>query len=179
MKKAVIFVAFIALLLVANTHIAGAQIAIYQSNPLGLITKERIKLEYRADDRNSVLLSLTQYWGLCPGFQVFTEYRNYQQNSPKTEMFYYCKGGWGNGNEYGIAAGETGPFNYALAGGGVGLHFNLGASETFFFDMAGGLKAAIPLSAPGGSFQFFYISGPGSVVDFNFHLGVQLWSKNR
>lgn len=153
--------------------------AIYQSNPLGLFTKERIKLVYRADDRNSVLLSLTQYWGLRPGFQICTEYRNYQQNTPKTEFFYYCKGGWGNGNEEGMAGGQTGPFKYALAGGGVGLHFNLGASKTFFFDMAGGLKAAIPLSDHCGNFQFFYVSGPGSVVDINIHFGVQLWSKGR
>ncbi len=157
----------------------NAQIAIYQSNPLGLASKERVKLEYRINNNNSVLFAGTAYWGLCPGAQGYAEYRNYHFTTRRTEMFFYGKAGIGNGNEHGIDAGSTGPFTYILAGGGMGYHFNIGESKVFFMDLSLGLKGCqrIITDPNGGSIQLFYISGPGSIVDINFHFGFQIGRK--
>ena len=135
-----------------------------------------MKLEYRLDNRNAMLLSMAGYWGLCPGVQGYAEYRNYHFVSRNTEMFYYGKIGGGTGDEHGLDAGDTGPFTYALTGGGMGYHFNMGKKKVFFMDLAFGLKWCQWLTSDpnGGSTQFFYLTGPGSVIDANFHLGFQL-----
>ena len=84
--------------------------------------------------------------------------------------------GGGTGDEHGLDAGDTGPFTYALTGGEMGYHFNMGKKKVFFMDLAFGLKWCQWLTSDpnGGSTQFFYLTGPGSVIDANFHLGFQL-----
>ena len=58
----------------------------------------------------------------------------------------------------------------------MGYHFNMGKKKVFFMDLAFGLKWCQWLTSDpnGGSTQFFYLTGPGSVIDANFHLGFQL-----
>ena len=179
MQKKLYSVLVIVLLSAITAFKVNAQVAIHLSNPLGLMSKARIKIEYRLDDRNALLLSTTGYWGLCPGLQGYVEYRNYHFVSRKTELFYYGKLGGGSGEEFGIDHGDTGPFTYALAGAGMGYHFNMGRSQRFFMDLAFGLKGCAKITATpnGDDFQFFYLTGPGSVADVNFHLGFKLTNR--
>ena len=173
MQKKLYSVVVIVLLSVITAFKVNAQVAIHLSNPLGLLSKARIKIEYRLDTRHALLLSTAGYWGWCPGLQGYAEYRNYHFVTRRTELFYYGKLGGGAGVEFGIAHGDTGPFTYALAGAGMGYHFNMGRSQRFFMDLAFGLKGCqqITVAPEGNDLQFFYISGPGSVVDINFHFG--------
>ena len=158
---------------------ASAQFSLFFSSPLGLISKERVKLEYRLNDQNALLLSTAVYWGLCPGVQSYAEYRNYHFVTKKTEMFFYGKVGGGNGDEHGIDAGDSGPFSYFLSGGGMGYHFNMGKQQSFFMDLAFGLKYCqlVNVDPNGGNTQLFYITGPGSIVDINLHLGFKFNNK--
>jgi hypothetical protein len=164
---------------------SSAQTAFHISNPLSILTKSRLKLECRIDERNSLLFSGAGYWGFNPGFQMFLEYRNYKFVSPATERFFYGKAGYGHCQMSKrlawVLSTNGAPFHYSLFGGGMGYHFYLNKSKTFFTDLAGGLKLTVT-NASNSKQQVevvngtFYLGGPGAVVDLNLHIGVQIGS---
>ena len=168
-------------ILTVMCHCADAQFALYQSNPLGAISKARLKVEYRFESRHAVLAAGTVYYGYCPGSQLFGEYRYYAKRKGHSELFYYGKAGYGSSKEtaFNRKSYGTGVFEYALAGGGVGLHVRMGMKQRFLFDLAGGIKSFTILT-PTTKFsdlEIFYITGPGSIVDINAHFGLRLSSK--
>lgn len=168
------------------TQTATAQTAFYVSNPLSGLSKGRVKLEQRINERNSVMVSGAGYWALNPGYQFFAEYRNYKFVRPATERFFYAKTGYGhcqssNGLGWRHRTPEI-PFNYTLGGAGMGYHFYINKAKTVIIDLAGGVKLTLPdveetdprhkiVTPP------FYIAGPGSIVDLNAHLAIQIGSE--
>lgn len=168
---------FLFILFTAITLQVSAQLSIYQSNPLGWINKERIKLEYRINEQNSISLGTAAYWNLNNGFQTFLEYRKYFTGAnnferPDREFFLYGKIGGGNSGKDLTSANNE--MYYSFLGGGVGWHFNL--TPRFFLDLALGLKAcSIESKDVEGYNILFQTFGPGSFIDANFHLGFNLY----
>ena len=188
MKKKVLFSLFVLLSVLAGT-VSRAQyldphFGIYFTSPLGLLSKGGVKLEYRVNQTNALLLGYTQYWGFFPGYQGNFEYRMYfPARKSKSENFIYAKGGMGFAdytaqtnykqvNDFGDEKKyDLAPGTYVLAGGGIGRHINI---DWFFIELNAGLKFAQVIGAPHVyNERLFYLTGPGSIVDFNFHFGVQ------
>jgi hypothetical protein len=153
--------------------------AVYFSNPISLLSKARIKFEYRVNRQHAIQFSATNYHGFCPGFQTGFEYRNYRVpgSAVRSENFLYAKAGMGNSDvsdyEYRTNRIALGYYNYV--GGGVGRHFTLGRERHFFLDLAGGLKLILASRSAGdiNNGFIFYTTGPGSVIDLNLHFGWQ------
>ncbi len=164
----------------------NAQTAFYISNPLSGLSKGRMKLEQRINERNSLMVSAAGYWALNPGYQFFVEYRNYQFVRPATERFFYGKAGYGHcqsskGLGWRLGTPEI-PFNYTLGGAGMGYHFYLNKAKTVIIDVAGGVKLTLPDVAETDRAHKivtppFYIAGPGSIIDLNVHLAIQIGSQ--
>jgi hypothetical protein len=175
--------------LLAMSVFAGAQSfdssrapkwAFYQVNPIGLISKERIKVERRLNPTNSVALAYTKFYGISTDNQVFGEYRHYHRGGGKTEFFVYGKAGFGAGTTSGFETGNSyGPYQYMLAGGGAGWHISIGRKEHFFFDLALGLKyagvyqAANDNNEPSDPETTFRLFGSGSYLDISSCFGWQ------
>lgn len=151
--------------------------ALHLYNPIGLIQKAGIKLEYRTHQMG-FLLSGIQYYGSLPrypGTQGGLECRYYLKNDNTTghESFLQAKGF--AGYQQAVAASGDGFFsrfevpegNYYGLGFGGGRHFSYRA---FFVDLHAGLKFA---RSTVEQEQAFYITGPASVLDFHFNLGFQ------
>ena len=155
---------------VGNVH-KTPHVALHFSSPLGLISKAGIKLEVRAE-RLSLLFLATNYHGIMPGYQFGLEGRWYMaaKKALRAENFYYIKtvGGHQNRVEPGSGFISELPDTYYLgAGAGVGRHINF---NHFFIEFNGGLKATVaPISD-----AFFYITGPGALIDAHFNFGFQL-----
>lgn len=154
------------------TNSTFAQLSIYQSNPLGLISKERIKIEYHFNQQNSLSIAGAAYWNFNQGQQVFLEYRRYSLNNnmydDTKQFFWYGKFGGGiSGND------ANSKFIYSIFGGGLGWHRYL--SDNFFIDIALGLKGSATTnnSSDDNNLKFITI-GPGSFLDVAFHLGFDL-----
>jgi hypothetical protein len=190
MKKKLLVSIFVALSILSGTTARAQYLdphyAIYLPNPLGLFSKADIKVEYRLNLQNALLLSYTQYWGFFPGYQGALEYRMYftdRSRRSSSENFIYGKAGLGfadyaSDNGYPkisiFGDGRTNynaPGTYVFGGGGVGRHFNF---DWFFLDLNAGLKFA-ELTTPPAVYNehLFYLTGPGSYVDINFHFGIQ------
>ena len=158
--------------------------AIYFTSPLGVLSKGGLKFEYRLNLQHALLLSYTQYWGFFPGYQSALEYRLYFPSRKSTsENFIYAKGGMGfadyqSKTEYKQVnlicdqrKEDKAPGTYVLAGGGIGRHINI---DWFFMEFNAGLKFAQVTGATHVyNERLFYTTGPGSIVDFNFHFGIQ------
>ena len=145
-----------------------------------------MKLEQRINERNSLLVSGAGYWALNPGYQFFAEYRNYRFITPDIERFFYGKAGYGHcqsskGLGWRLGRPEI-PFNYALGGAGMGYHFYVNKAKTLIVDVAGGVKLTLPdVEENDRSHKIvtptFYIAGPGSIIDLNAHLVIQIGSE--
>jgi hypothetical protein len=161
-----------------NNSPGDKKIGIYFSNPISLLSKGRIKIEWRIDQSDALQLSLAGYYAIFPGSQESLEYRRYFRSpGVKSENFIYGKAGLGYNSTFQVNLFSNGPDydpnnpgNYYLAGAGVGRHFNFGAKEHFFLDLAAGFKYC---GTSGHAAQLFYITGPGSTVDIHFHFGWQ------
>lgn len=170
-------------LLLLSTHADAQHIvprfAVYFSNPVSLLSKARIKFEYRITGQHALQFSAASYHGFCPGFQTGFEYRNYRlpAGSRRSENFLYAKVGFGNNDvtNYQDRNSILGLGYYNYAGGGIGRHFTLGREGHFFLDLAAGAKlvmASRGISSIDNGF-IFYTTGPGSIVDLNLHFGWQ------
>jgi hypothetical protein len=151
-------------------------VAIYLNNPIGWISKFRVKAEYRMDVQKSIMVSYASYYGFFPGYQAGLEYRNYHELLSQHEHFWYAKMGLGEAKYKQIdiwAAPEmhAAPGSYVFAGGGVGKHWNF---DNFFIDINVGLKYTF-VPSPEGDYNeiVFYSVGPGSIADINAHIGLQ------
>ncbi len=160
--------------------------AIYVTTPISILSKGGIKFEYRINMENALLLSYTQYWGFFPGYQGALEYRKYFPDRLRrriSENFIYGKTGIGfadylyNNNYQQISIAGDGknsyaaPGTYVFAGAGVGRHYSF---DWFFIDVNMGLKFSEVTSPPSVyNEHLFYLTGPGSYIDLNIHLGVQ------
>jgi hypothetical protein len=150
--------------------------AIHLSNPLVLLAKAGLKVEYRTDKTGYLLMGKLYYGGLprYPGEKVEAIVRNYWNlEGSRHENFFYGKLVAGHLQNYdGSGSGFTRiqnvpESNYYGVGVGVGRHYNF---DRYFFEVIAGLKYVKPdvsQEAP------FYISGPGSVIDLNFTVGIQ------
>ena len=150
---------------------SAQRFSIYQSNPLTLYLFERIKLEYRFDEKNAINIAGTRYWNENIGYQIATEYRRYHYFTEKNEFFYYGRLGFGE-QFYNDGQHNKMPFVYLNYSAGIGVHFNI--TNHFFLDLSGGLKFItydrFPLDIP-FSFRYF---GPASIADFSFYFGFNL-----
>ncbi len=169
---------FLLISLVAAAQGKPQKIAVHFSNPAGLISKARMKFEYRFRPGHSILVTAAGYYAFCPGSQETIEYRHYFPKTTRKEVpFFYAKAGIGHGVfvNFDTWYPNTGPGTYFLAGGGIGQHLLIGKKKHFFIDIAEGLKICpverTPVKERYG--VFFYITGPGSVIDLNAHFG---WS---
>jgi len=171
--KKVFFFLVVSLLLIHPVH---AELAIYQSNPLGLIYRERIKLEHRYNDNNSVSLAGAIYWYESKAEQFHIEYRHYKKNYfSDREFFYYVKVGGGN-QEPGLDQKIDQAFNYSLLGAGIGWQFNLG--ERFFIDLSLGAKGFQTDRKSYTVMPVFSTVGPGSIIDLNVHIGFRFFKRS-
>ena len=158
--------------------------AIYLTSPTGILSKGGIKAEYRLNLQHALLLGYTQYWGYFPGYQGNFEYRIYfETRKSNSENFIYAKAGLGYAgymsktdyNQVTIfgdnRSDDAAPGTYVLGGGGIGRHINF---NWFFIELNAGLKFAQVIGQPHVyNEHLFYLSGPGSIADFNFHFGIQ------
>ena len=190
MKKKVLLTLFVLFSLFVCTESRAQYLdphfAIYLTSPLGLLSKGGVKAEYRLNLQHALLLSYTQYWGYFPGYQSALEYRIYfaaHSRESNSENFIYGKAGLGyagytpNSSNNQVTSiddnhtNDKAPGAYALAGGGIGRHINFG---WFFIELNAGLKFAQVTGQPRVyNEHLFYVTGPGSIADFNFHFGIQ------
>ncbi len=187
MKKKVLFVLFVLFSMscsVSRAQYLDPHYAIYLTSPLGLLSKGGLKVEYRINMQNALLLGYTHYWGFFPGYQGNLEYRKYfPARKSLSENFIYAKAGVGFGDyqylkdyyQPDLFGDEKNTFkapgNYVLAGGGIGRHINF---DWFFIELNAGLKfAQVVGKTHVYNERLFYTTGPGSIVDFNLHFGVQ------
>lgn len=170
----------ISILFIFSTVVSFSEnphIAVHLSNPLGLIQKAGIKLEYR-QAQTGLLVFATQYYGALPdypGTQLGIEGRRYlmPKAGKRSDIFFYGKilGGYqqerlayGEGffNNMAVVAG----YYYGL-GAGIGTHINF---NHFFIEFNGGFKGVFSTTKQELP---FYATGPGSIVDLHFNLGFQ------
>ena len=190
MKKKVLFAlfAFCSLFVCKESHAQylDPHFAIYFTSPTGLLSKGGVKAEYRLNLQHALLLSYTQYWGYFPGYQGDLEYRAYfaaHSRFSSSENFIYGKAGLGYAGytpntTYNQATSIDGnytkggaPGTYVFGGGGIGRHINF---NWFFVELNAGLKFAQITGQPHVyNERLFYLTGPGSIADFNFHFGIQ------
>ncbi|GAA4461337.1 hypothetical protein GCM10023093_05820 [Nemorincola caseinilytica] len=160
------------------------RLSVHVTNPLGLLSKAGLRLQYRLSSANSVLLGYRHYYGFFPGYQAFGEFHRYFSiQNAENEAFFYGKMGVGNA---GYApkpyfAGAEDPYGvvdgYLFAGGGVGKRINIGH---FFIEGNIGVKLASPIEKKDDyNKNLFYSLGPGSFLDCGIHLGLQFFDEER
>src|SRR5438046_2587793 len=99
-KKTYFLPVLLALLSVLCCGRAAAQYlaprcSIHLLNPVSLLSKGGLKLQYRISQENSFLVAYRMYWGFFPGYQASIEYHRYFQSWEKSEAFYYGRAGIG------------------------------------------------------------------------------------
>jgi hypothetical protein len=150
---------------------SGTRMCIYIVSPLGMLTKQRVKIEFRGPTGNSWLIGLTVYYGINRGGQGYGEFRHYMITHGRQTSFWYTKAGGGISTTYnGI---------YLLAGGGIGQLWTFGKRKNLLFQLSEGLRACPPVygdieaERSSGFRGLFYLVGPGSVIDLNINIGVR------
>lgn len=163
-------------LLLCNIVLAqNSKFAIHVFNPISLFQKAGVKLEYRTT-KLGLLISGKQYygnWPRYPGTQLALEARLYKTPQGRKEDFVYGK--IIGGHQQAVNASGDGFLrrqqvdagDYYGAGIGVGRRINF---NHFFFEMNGGLKY---IYSDVNQENVFYITGPGSILDVHFCIGIQ------
>jgi hypothetical protein len=174
MKKthSIIIVVF----LLFNTVLAqNSKFAIHVFNPLALFQKAGLKLEYRTNKIGFLVSGIQYYgnWPRYPGTQAAFETRFYKDAVANKEDYLFGKiiGGFqqavdASGDGF-LRRQEVEAGNYYGLGMGVGRRLNF---NHFFFDMHGGLKYTLSDVKQQNA---FYITGPGSILDVHFMIGLQ------
>jgi hypothetical protein len=159
------------------------RVSIHLSNPLSLLSKAGVGLEYRLNMTHSVLLGYRWYWGFFPGYQGSVEYHRYYRSFERSEAFVYARVGIG-GATYApkpyFSGWET-PYNdpggYLFAGAGAGKRYNFGP---FFIQGKVGLKYGGLLEKKTNiNDNLFYTTGPASLVDCSLQFGLQFFNEGR
>lgn len=159
------------------------RISIHVSNPLSLMSKAGVKLQYRLNENHSVVAGYRTYYGFFPGYQSSVEYHHYYRTWERSEAFFYGKFLYGN-SVYSPKPYYTGwdatyidPGAYGALGAGLGKRYNFGP---FFIEANVGLKYTQILEKKSGiNTNLFYTLGPGSLVDCGLQLGLQFFSEGR
>lgn len=177
LKKLFLCVFMVMAVCCASAQDGDRRMAIYFNNPLSLVSKFRIKVEYRLDVQKSVLVNYTLHWGIFPGYSAGAEYRSYWETLGMNENYIYGRGGLGNvgyrrvpliNNQSDFAA----PGNFFFGGAGVGRHWNM--KGHLVLDASIGAKfTGVP--TPEGDYNelLFYMTGPGAALEANFIFGFQ------
>lgn len=156
-----------------STPIVHGKISL--SNPIALVHKVRIKLEYRENQGGLVIGGSVNYFSPNEnfGYQAFIEGRYYFKNTLKTP-FAYGKFGYGNSTIMDFGLNTSGPYDYAFAGAGIGFSGNLG--KRFFHEFNIGAKYCMGTNDFNQMYtnSFFYLIGAGTMIDCNYHIGLYL-----
>lgn len=150
--------------------------ALHVYNPIALFQKAGAKIEYRTT-RMGFLLTGIQYYGSFPqyrGTQGGVECRGYFYVGSKDQEYFLSSRAFVGQQQYVPQSGD-GFFNLAEIPAGnyygfglaTGRHFNFGH---FFLDINGGLKFT---KSSVEQDRAFYITGPASILDLHFNLGMQ------
>lgn len=165
-------------------------IALHATNPLGAGSKVGAGLELRKLN-TSYIFTYKMYYGAFQGKQYGVEYEHFFNGRKRHQYFFYMKGIMSDSvtfiNNKLSLFGQTqdivvGPQNYIGAGAGMGRRYNF---NVLFFDWQLGFKYCILSGdldkydseyrkAQQNMFRLFRFTGPGSIVDFHFTLGLQL-----
>jgi hypothetical protein len=140
------------------------------NQPIGLLSKFRIKFENRFITDNSILFTYTNYYLIYPGNQFYAELRKYN-NGSGIENFKQIKLGVGESEKFANI--------YVFLGVAKGQKIYLSKSKKVSLDITEGLKLPLIVkgdpedNAPKGLGGLFFITGPGSIFDINFNFSFQ------
>lgn len=167
----------------AVAQYTAPRLSIHLTNPLSLASKAGFKLQYRLNQDHSALVGYRNYYGYFPGYQVFGEYHHYYRTWNRWESFYYGKVGVGHAtyDPKHYLAGWDKPYNdpggYFFVGAGMGKRLNL---DPFFMEFNFGLKYSHLLEVTDNiNSNYFYTTGPGSLIDCSFTFGIQFFNEER
>ncbi|MES2702948.1 MAG: hypothetical protein V4649_09930 [Bacteroidota bacterium] len=151
--------------------------ALHISSPTGLLSKFRLKGEFRFDSTHSILLCYTQYWGIYPSFLTGGEYRWYHLHKRHGDNYLYCELGGGSSTGYTLFNQDYNPESFVgptfYGGCGMGRHINF---SHFFLDLNGGIRVTTVSNYPHDYFGTYYVFGPGAVVRINLAFGFQTFT---
>ncbi len=157
--------------------------SVHATNPLSLLSKAGVQLQYRLSSKHSVVAGYRHYYGFFPGNQISIAYHRYFALNADDEFFVYGRGGAGDAGYIPkpYYAGAEDPYispdKYLFVGGGVGRRYNFGH---FFIEVNAGLKlAGLVENKEGYNKNLFYATGPGSFLDCGLHLGLQFFDEER
>lgn len=167
----------------ASAQYTPPRMSIHLTNPLSLLSKAGVKLQYRLNDNHSVLVGYRSYYGFFTGYQGALEYHHYYRTWERSESFFYGKFGVGEA-AYTPKAYYTGwdatyndPGGYGFLGAGMGKRYNFGP---FFIEANVGLKYTQLLDKRTNiNNNLFYTMGPGSLIDCGLHFGLQFFNEGR
>ncbi len=164
------------------------KIAVTFSNPASAMLKYGGGVEYRRY-RTSHYFGYSKYSGAYFGKQYDWEFRFYFRkywehaiNHWRYQDFYYFRSIMGDmgydGQKFAVLGQKEDKFAdlqfYAGSATGFGRRYHKGA---LFFSVKGGIRA---LALPGldpeykSLYRLFYFTGPGSIVEVNFQMGLQI-----
>lgn len=156
-----------------NTDFILSKLSI--SNPIALVHKTRLKLEFRQNQGGLVFGASINYITSSDnfGYQGFIEGRYYLANTLRSP-FFYGKFGYGNSTVVDFDLDVEGPYDFAFVGGGFGMSRNLG--KRFFHEFNVGAKYCFGAPDFNDAYMnsFFSWVGAGSLIDCNYHLGFYL-----
>ena len=164
-------------------------VALVLTSPLGLISKGGAAIENRYG-QTSYLVNYTKYWGVYAGTQYGYELQHFLRPSYRSknflkphEYFIYLKGMLGDASydskKLAVIGDNSniyiGPNLYGGVGAGFGRRYNF---KFFFMSWKVGLKYSALIDNVDDLdkhlYRLFFVTGPGSIVDANFHFGIQL-----
>jgi hypothetical protein len=158
--------------LTKNARIANP-LTFYVGNPIGYVTKFRIKGEVGLSSNYSLLGCYTRFYGIVSGEHYYLELRKY---TDAAQSFKYLK--VGGGQSFPESSYRTGG-QYILVGAGVGQTIQL--NKRFFIQFSEGIKACVPVpldaeldTAGNGLRGLFYLTGPGAFIDLNINFGYRI-----
>ncbi len=168
--------------------------AIGITNPLSALTKYGAQIEER-NGNLSYVYSYTRYTGAYPGLQMSGELQFYLRTKKRHQYYLYFKGlagdagfdsrklaiygdhsnlllgGYDENLKYIIGSGES----YVGGGAGFGRRYNFGA---FFVRWNFGAKACAIVGEDNKDiknvYRLMFAAGPASILELNFHFGLQL-----
>ena len=158
-------------------------IAVHATNPLCAMIKYGGAIEFRKG-KQATCFSYTKYVSAYAGKQIGVEWDKYFKTEKQHEYFMYLRGTIGTatfdskklaiyGEKTDIVIGEEG---YAGVAAGFGRRYNFTA---LFIRWNLGVKYC-PILDEGltdpekAMFRLFHTTGPGSIIELNFRIGVQL-----
>ena len=161
-------------------------VVVYLNQPFGLFDKIRVKVGYKPGNKNTYLLSFTNFnrnfmGEVFKGIQVCSEYQYLLKANKREELFIYGKAGFGN-YDYTFQKFELfeshqseryGKGNYLLFGVGFGQELFLRKSKqlTLQFNEGFRLFNVIQFESKKPNYVLFSPIRPASIIEININLG--------